>query len=218
MTDVNPILIVDDERNIRLVLGHALREAGYSVDAALSGEEALAMAAAKSYRLILLDLKLPGMDGLTVLHRLTERRPETKVLVITAHGSIESAVEALRTGAVDYLQKPFSPSELRERVRRALEDRSTESYDGCCDRAREALGKKEFQSARAFLRRALGLLPGRPEAFNLMGRLLEEEGNPLEAQEQYRVALSLDEAYRPARKNLDRLVMDLRSLPDDGRP
>jgi DNA-binding NtrC family response regulator len=111
-----PVLIVDDEKNIRLTLSIALEPLGLESDSAMNGEEALQMLREKDYRLVLLDLKMPGMDGMEVLRRLRDIRPDIRVIIITAHGTIESAVEAMKLGAVDFIQKPFAPKEIRDLV------------------------------------------------------------------------------------------------------
>ena len=114
------ILVVDDEKNIRLMLSRALASAETAVDTAVNGEEALDKFAQTAYDLVLLDLMLPGIDGLQVLRRIRDSRPEVPVILLTAHGTVENAVEAMRIGAVNYLQKPFAPQELRDAVAAAL--------------------------------------------------------------------------------------------------
>ncbi len=106
------ILIVDDERNIRRTFGMVLRAAGYAVLEAGSGEEALALPERETADLAILDVQLPGMDGLGVLRALREADPDRPVLMISGHGTIATAVEATRAGAVDFLEKPCS----RERI------------------------------------------------------------------------------------------------------
>ncbi len=115
-----PILIVDDEKNIRLALSMALEQLNIQVETAVNGEEALEKVARNSYGLMLLDLRMPGLDGMEVLRRVARDRPELKVIIITAYGSIDLAVEAMKLGAVDFLQKPFDTSQVREMVRRIL--------------------------------------------------------------------------------------------------
>lgn len=107
------ILIVDDEKNIRLTLSHALEPLGIETKTAANDEEALAMLERGEFDLMLLDLKMPGMGGMEVLQRVREIRPEIRVIIITAFGTIESAVEAMKLGAVEFLQKPFAPKEIR---------------------------------------------------------------------------------------------------------
>jgi two-component system, NtrC family, response regulator AtoC len=118
------ILIADDEPGIREFLGDSLRLDGHEITEAVDGRDALRKAEERSFDLVLTDLKMPNADGLTVLRKLRETQPEVEVIVLTAHGSVESAVEAMKLGAFDYLQKPLgSPDELRILVARALEHR-----------------------------------------------------------------------------------------------
>lgn len=119
--DRRRILVVDDEKNIRLMLTQALASEETIVETAVNGEEALEKIAQTSYDLVLLDLRLPGMNGLDVLREIRESHESLPVILLTAHGTVESAVEAMRVGAVNYLQKPFAPRELREAVEAALE-------------------------------------------------------------------------------------------------
>jgi CheY-like chemotaxis protein len=114
------VLLVDDERNIRLTLSRSLEALGVQIETAVNGEEALQKLQEDEFALLLLDLKMPGMDGMDVLHQVQERWPKTRVIVITAHGTINSAVEAMKLGAVDFIQKPFSPAEIRELVTKVL--------------------------------------------------------------------------------------------------
>ena len=113
-----PILIVDDEKNIRLALSMSLEKLEIPVETAASGEEALEKVGQGGYELMLLDLRMPGLDGMEVLRRVSRQVPELKVIIITAYGSIDLAVEAMKLGAVDFLQKPFDANQVREMVRR----------------------------------------------------------------------------------------------------
>ncbi len=115
------ILIVDDEPNMRWVLGRALEQAGYTVFGAESGEDCLAALVREPIELVLLDLKLKGEDGLTILRRIRERRPEMVVIMLTAYGTVSNAVEAMQLGAVDFLRKPFDVEEVTFKIARALE-------------------------------------------------------------------------------------------------
>src|SRR4051794_851191 len=117
------ILIVDDERPIRRILSVLLQERHHRVAEVGSGEEALAALAEAAPDLVLLDLRLPGIDGLETLKRLRALKPRLDVVMMTAHGTISSAVEAMRRGAFDYLTKPFDNDELLILVDRALEMR-----------------------------------------------------------------------------------------------
>ncbi len=115
------VLVVDDQRNMRATTAMLLRAEGYSVLEAGEGEEALAVVAREPLDLLLTDLKMAPMDGLTLLKKALEVSPQLQVIVMTAYGSIESAVEAMRLGAYDYVTKPFKEGELVHRVSRALE-------------------------------------------------------------------------------------------------
>ncbi len=106
------ILLVDDEPLIRLSMVDALEAVGYDVHAAASGTEGLEVLREKWFDLVITDLRLPGADGLTVLKATKDKSPETEVVMITAHGSVESAVGAMKLGAFDYITKPFQMDEL----------------------------------------------------------------------------------------------------------
>ena len=115
------ILVVDDQRNMRTTTALLLRAEDYTVEESASGEEALALLGHHPVDLLLTDLKMEPMDGLTLIKRVREVAARTRIIVMTAYGSIETAVEAMRRGAYDYLQKPFKDGELAFRVKNALE-------------------------------------------------------------------------------------------------
>jgi two-component system response regulator FlrC len=118
------ILVVDDEPAMRLLLSSVLVEEGHDVTSAASGEEALQLIAKRHFHLVLTDLKMPGISGLELLEQVKRDDPGTAVIILTAFGTVEGAVEAMRMGAVHYLLKPLSnPEELRLSVRRVLEER-----------------------------------------------------------------------------------------------
>jgi len=210
--EAKPVLIVDDEKNIRLTLSQALEALELDTDTAVNGEEALARLGEKPFGLILLDLKMPGMDGMEVLRRIRQSRPDVKVIIITAHGTIESAVEAMKLGAVDFIQKPFAPREIRELVTRVL-DRDkiaadkARHYDEHVELAKKHIARREFDIAEEHVRQALAADSTKPEAFNLLGALIEIGGDRLEALKQYRAAMALDPSYEPANQNVNRLVV-----------
>ncbi|HJU04837.1 MAG TPA: sigma-54 dependent transcriptional regulator [Nitrospiraceae bacterium] len=123
------ILVVDDERSMRDVLSIMLKRAGYAVTVAADGEEAIAQIGKEIFDLVITDLKMPKVGGLEVLKAVKEIAPETVVLLITAFASADSAIEAMKRGAYDYLNKPFQVDEVQLIVRNALEKRrlSTEN-------------------------------------------------------------------------------------------
>jgi two-component system OmpR family response regulator len=118
--DAPRILIVDDEPGVRFVLEKTLAAEGYRLETADGGEEAIRRIAAADYDVLLLDLKMMPVDGLQVINALRGRGSDAAVIIITAHSTIESAVEALRLGAFDYLFKPAEPELIRQRVREAI--------------------------------------------------------------------------------------------------
>lgn len=116
------ILVVDDDRELRETIGEILREAGFAVSAAASGEEALDTLQVQTFDLVLIDMIMPGLGGQEVLPLLKRQAPRTKVIMITAFATVENAVAAMRKGADDYLTKPFKIDELLTAVRRSLEE------------------------------------------------------------------------------------------------
>ncbi len=210
------ILVVDDEKNIRLVIAQCLEAAGYTVDLAVDGEHGLQKMAEHSYHLLLLDLKLPGIDGMEVLTQSRRMHADLPVIMMTAHGTVETAVEAMKLGALDYLQKPFTPDEILAQVSRVLgrQDLPLQApaagFDRCLDQAKQLIQQRNFTQAAAFLRKALTLETLRPEPYNLLGCIEELQGNEPEAQRLYRAALAVVPSYAPALGNLHRLVQMFR--------
>lgn len=203
------ILVVDDEKNIRLTVTQALQTSGYEVSSAINGQEALQKLNESDFSLILLDLKMPGMDGFEVLQRVVDMRPDIRVIIISAYGTVENAVEAIKLGAVDFIQKPFTPRELREIVTEVLDRNKDEAvqtadYESHLKLIKRCMNDRHFEAAMAHARQAVGTDPTRPEAFNLMGVLYEVTGNTVEAMKNYRVAIDLDPTYEPAWQNLNR--------------
>jgi DNA-binding response OmpR family regulator len=202
-----PILIVDDEKNIRLALSMSLETLDMPVETAASGEEALERLAQGEYGLMLLDLRMPGLDGMEVLRQVSQQRPELKVIIITAYGSIDLAVEAMKLGAVDFLQKPFDTAQVREMVRRILKKQGeSHGYEDYLALARQRISEGYFEVAGVYAQKAVFLNPDRPGALNLLGGIAEVKGNRLEAEEYYHAALTRDPGYEPAKLNLERLA------------
>lgn len=115
------IVIIDDDDSLRRVLEYSLQVAGYAVAAAASGEEGLALCSEQRPDLVISDLQMPGMDGMQVLQDVKRQHPETPIIMITAFGTVELAVAAMKAGAYDYLTKPFNRDELQITVAKALE-------------------------------------------------------------------------------------------------
>ena len=118
------ILVVDDERAMREALHDWLREDGYDVGLAESGEKAVSMAQDRTWDAVLLDLKMPGMDGLETMKRLKEIIPDAEVIVITAYATVDTAVQAMKEGAFDYVVKPFDPDEIELQLRKIMQHKA----------------------------------------------------------------------------------------------
>lgn len=117
------LLLVDDDAAFRLVMAGELARVGYEVDTVGTGEEAIAKVASAEPEVVLLDLRLPGMGGLEALKAIQASAPATEVIMLTGHGSIDTAIESIRIGACDYVVKPCPLDELQIRIQRAIERR-----------------------------------------------------------------------------------------------
>jgi DNA-binding NtrC family response regulator len=200
------VLIVDDEPNVRLMLQTALESVGYQVIEAGDGQAALEQlrggGSSPDFDLILLDLLMPRMDGMELLRRLRAEGFIIPVVILTAHGSIPEAVEAMKLGAIDFLAKPLTPDALRRVVAEVIDRQrvpaekapltTAESKPVRLDRAKEivfdlarakrAINRGQFSEAEALLRNLIALDPKSIEAHELLDRLLslkkqEERGS-----------------------------------------
>lgn len=118
------LLVVDDEKAVRDSLEDILELENYSVDAVGSGEDALEALNEQDYDLLLLDIKMPGISGIEVMRQSRRQAPETKVIILTGHGSLDSAIEALRSGASDYILKPYNSEDILSSIGRALSEKA----------------------------------------------------------------------------------------------
>jgi DNA-binding NtrC family response regulator len=121
MTTPVRILVVDDEQHVRNSLATWFREEGYDVSVAAGGKEALATLAREGTNILLVDIKMPGMDGLELQRKVRELAPDATIIIMTAYASVETAVQALKEGAYDYIVKPFDPEAVSRLVRKAAE-------------------------------------------------------------------------------------------------
>jgi len=124
MTEQPKILIVDDEQIVRESLANWLKEENYQVEAAENGPLALEKIRQYSFQVVLLDLKMPGMDGLQVLTEIKKDFPDIEVIIMTAYGAVNTAVEAIKAGAYDYIVKPFDPEEVALLIKKILEHKN----------------------------------------------------------------------------------------------
>lgn len=206
------ILIVDDESNIRLQLNKCLAKEGYYIEEASNGEEALQLIYNKKYDLILMDVQMPELNGLDVLKRIRKFGNSTRVIMMTAFGTVEMAVDSMKIGAVDFLSKPFTLSKVRAVVKEVLDkdmnilrvDKDISRYIG---EARDAIFNKDYDKAKFCLKEALLNDSSSAEIQNLLGVMEEKTGDRQLAQKYYRAALSIDPTYEPADNNLKRTAM-----------
>jgi DNA-binding response OmpR family regulator len=136
------LLVIEDSERLRRSLGHGLRRAGFAVDLTGDGREGLAYAEINDYDAVILDLMLPGLDGLTVLRTLRQKGRKTHVLILSAKDQVQDRILGLELGADDYLVKPFAFEELCARVRALIRRR----YEAKCPRIR--IGPVEIDTAR----------------------------------------------------------------------
>ena len=120
---MNKILIVDDELNMRLVLQAMLKKEGYAVTTASNGMEALKILQSDQMDIVVTDLKMPKLDGMGLLDEIIRDYPSIPIIIITAHGTIATAVDALKKGAFDYITKPFEQDELKQVIQKAVKTR-----------------------------------------------------------------------------------------------
>ena len=202
------LLVVDDERNIRKNLHMLLEAVGYQVDVASDGEEALAKSREQHYEIAFVDIQMPKMGGLELLRYLRGLSTKTAVVILTAHGTVARAVEAMKLGAVDFLEKPFDPKAIRLLVEEIFLRRRVGpggSIDALLHLAELAWGRKAYVEARAYLKTALLRDLTRPEPYYWLGFLYESEGDVRQAAHYYYLALDASLTFRPARDALTRL-------------
>lgn len=205
------ILIVDDERNIRTTLKMCLSGEGYDIETAVNGEDGLEKAEKNKYDLIFLDIKMPGMNGMEVLEELRKRGNKTNIVIMTAYGTIEDAVKAMKLHAVDFIPKPFTPDEIREKAKKVferenLEENKLRTFEDFVEFAKLNIITNNFEKAEEILKQAIGKDPSSPITHNLLGVISEYKGDILQAQKYYRAALALDPTYKPAESNIRRTV------------
>jgi DNA-binding response OmpR family regulator len=202
------ILVVDDERNIRNNLSMVLEVEGYKVDTAGSGDEGLQRVKDGRYDIAFIDIQMPKMDGLEVLRSLRGLKPKMPVVMLTAYGTVPRAVEAMKLGAVDFLEKPFDPKVIKLLCQEILARQKIGAggtVDDLLDLAALARERKAFTEARVHLKIAIIRDPSRPEPAYQLGELCEVEGRVNHAVQYYFMALEAQPNFEPARSALSRL-------------
>ena len=210
------ILVVDDDKNIRRTVTMALESLDYFVHTAFDGKDAMMQLERDSYDLIITDLKMPGMNGMELLQRAIAKYPNVQIVLVSAHATVDNAVEAMKLGAIDFLQKPFTPKELRKIVCSVLEPEDVDTaseYKAALKSAKKLARKRQFDSAMAEAKKAIGLDPSSPEGFNLLGQLQETLGDFDSARKNYRAAIGIDPTYQPAKDSLSRATSNTYQRP-----
>ena len=155
MTDVRRVVVVDDEPGMRAGLLEVLTRGGFAVEAYATAEEALARLASGGVDLLITDLRMPGMSGLDLLRETRQSAIDVPSVVITAHGTVEDAVVAMKLGAVDFLTKPFSPTDLLHLARRGLSERATTTPPSLRMRPNDTAARRPIVSRDAGLLRVV---------------------------------------------------------------
>jgi DNA-binding response OmpR family regulator len=207
------ILIVDDEPNVRLSYRAVLEAEDYIVDEANSAATGLEKLVAGHFDLAILDMRMPEMDGLELLAKIRERGLSTPTVMITAYGDLPHAVKAVKLGAIDFLQKPLKPDELRHIVAevvtrhddKRLNGVEEKDYDYHLRSAKRAINERDFEAAKRSLKNALHLDDRSAEGFNLAGVVAELSGDFKNAARYYEQALRINEDFTPAQQNAKRI-------------
>lgn len=202
------ILIIDDDASLRRVVEYNLQEAGYQVLSAAGGEAGLSLFAEEAPALVITDMKMPGMDGMQVLKAVKERAPETLVIMITAFGTVDVAVEAMKAGAYDYITKPFNRDELRLTVAKALQLRGL---------AAENRRLKEELSDKTDYRTIIGSSRGMERVYEIVGKVADTEASVLITGEsgtgKELVARSIH--HQSCRRNAPFIAINCAAIPRD---
>jgi DNA-binding response OmpR family regulator len=207
------ILIIDDEPNARLNFRMALEVEGYQVTEAPSGAAASETLLGELFDLAILDLRMPGMDGLELLEQMREEGMATPVIIVTAYGSVPDAVRAMKLGAIDFLEKPLRPADLRRLVAEVVERHQVE-YQQRTERddfathlraAKRQINLRNFTLAEKHLQRGLEFEPRSADALNLLGVLAELGGDYRKARKYYGRAIRSQHDHEAAQQNMRRL-------------
>lgn len=206
------ILIIDDEKNIRIALKQCFKGENYKVEMANDGEEAIEKLKNDRYDLILMDYQMPNKNGLEVLEDIRKNNIETRVIIMTAYGTVDIAVDSMKLGAVDFISKPFTIAKVKDVVGESIKKDAIiimgeRDIGGSLNEARDAIRHGSLEAATQHLRDVLISDASNPATQNLLGVIEEKKNNGNLAQKYYRAALSLDATYAPADNNLRRTAM-----------
>lgn len=201
------ILVVDDEKNIRLTVQHSLIAADYEVETASNGLEGLQKFRAGHFDLILMDLRMPQINGIEMLREIREQDQKAAAIVITAYLTIETLLEAFSLGVSDYIRKPFSPNDVRETVRRVLfREEMTQQMEtdsaAILELARKQLADRNIPEAIEMAKKAIQANSHNPDSHAFLGILLHLHNEIPAAEQAFREALLLDPQHQLSRDYL----------------
>ncbi len=208
LTVVERLLVVDDEQSMREWLTIALSQDGFEVESAASGEEALKLLERTPVDLALVDLRMPGTDGLATLRAIKQLSEAVSVVIMTAYATAETAVHALKEGAYDYIIKPFKVDELRHLVRKALEERRLRG---------ENLRLRREIELRYTLGNMIGKSPRMQEVFSTVSRVAESKSTMLLTGESGtgKTLLAKTAHFNSSRKNSPFVTVDCAAIPHE---
>ncbi|MCB0287945.1 MAG: sigma-54-dependent Fis family transcriptional regulator, partial [Calditrichaeota bacterium] len=205
---MNRILLIDDDVNLCKVIAYQLKKNGYNVTSANSGAEGLKYFAQQDFELVITDIQMPDISGIQVLKDIRRRNRQVVVIIITAHGSVDNALEACHLGADDYLTKPFGQEQLRFVIEKALQLRRLQQENNIL--RQELIGKYRFENLVAHSAKMEEVLKmaGRVAASDATVLILGESGTGKEL-----VARAIH--YNSPRKDKPLVTVNCPSIPDN---
>ncbi len=202
------VLVVDDEKNIRMTVQHALLSLDYEVETASDGLEGLYKFKEGTYDLVIMDLRMPQLNGIEMLREIRRSDSQTAAVVITAYLTIDTLLEAFSLGVSDYIRKPFSPNDIRETVKRVLErehldlGHPSEQAIANLEASRKALAEQDMPRALDLANEAVDKNANNPDAQAFLGILDHLANMPKAAEHRFREALLLDPQHKLSRDYL----------------
>lgn len=210
------ILIVDDSKNIRITIQHLLENENHEFDIAMNGEEALDKILTNEFDLVFLDIRMPTMDGMEVLREIRKKGNKTPVVILSAYGTVDNAVEAMKLGVVDFMTKPFTPTEIRELLqsfekREALteEDEEPEKELSLAELeqyVKRLISSEKYEKAMDILKKYLEKYQDSGIIYYYLGLLSESREDFEKALKYYRTALVFNNELVQAEINLSKLL------------
>lgn len=210
------ILIVDDSKNIRITIQHLLENEKHSFDIAMNGKEALDKILTNEFDLVFLDIRMPTMDGMEVLREIRKKGNKTPVVILSAYGTVDNAVEAMKLGVVDFMTKPFTPAEIRELLqsfekREAYNDEEEEpekelSLAELEQYVKRLISSEKYDKAIDILKKNLEKYQDSGIIYYYLGLLSESQEDFEKALKYYRTAVVFNNELVQAEINLSKLL------------